>query len=881
MIARYAPPPSRKPFAIFAVLFLVLSSAVALGAWAYEANQHRSGGSNQTGPVPQVIKIGTKLGSSCGSGSTVSTCSITGFTIVSYSSVVLFVMANSVTAPSHVGGKLNGKTFALVTSEIGSTNTGNWVYLVNNATAHATSTLYANFTAATLYTMLAIDVQNVTTSALDADGVNQGTGTTGSCPVTTTVQPDLILMGITKSGPSTLGTWAASGGDSKVLSAGDLSAFSGASYTDANGFTISDGSTGPFTIAATMSAGHQWAATCVALKTAPLPAAPTSFAVGTVTTTTVPLTWVNQHASPVLNSTVYQATYSGGSCGAYTVHHSVGSAQATSYTVTGLTSGQKLCFKVANWNSSGLGAYSAILSDVQTAHVPPAPSSVTASASYGSTTTIDAAWVNPVGTLTDNIVYYGTTAACGGAQTTDDLGGPSTYAAIGGLSAGTTYYVQVAASNATGTGAKSACVGALTYTTPTATTLLSASSVSTTTVTLSWAQPVGFTVTNDTVFWGTTCGTWAQISAGAVSTYTLTSLNPNTKYCVTVAAWAAGLKGPIEHPYLNATTVSVPPSKPSNLHPTHNTTTSVALKWTQAVASVGSITNDTVYYGTICGTWAARLTTGGPATTYTLSGLSGSSTYCVAVGAWTSGGEGSLDYTNVTTLNGPPTAPTHLTLLTASRHTLTFRWVQPSGTLVNDTVAYGTTSACGGTETLVSTGGPTTSWTLSGLLAFTTYYVRVAAWTSGGEGPYSTCVPMITQNPTPPAPIINVVLTTVGNTYVDLVWANPANYSLLNNTVFYGPTCSATYSGWAHSVSTVGVTTSFNVTGLTAHSSVCFAVTAWDGESNLSAPFLTDTGGGSVPITPSGEVTLWLLLAAVAAGFLLLIVGMRRYRKRR
>lgn len=854
---------------------LLVVGGVALGAWAYGSLAPHPNAT--VPPVPLVIKIGTHLGTSCSASGTATHCSIAAFKIAAYSSVVFAVMAASTTAPSAVSGTLNGKTFASVTSETGGSNTAMWLYLVNNATAHASATLYANFTAGTIYTILGVDVQNVTTSALDGSaGVNAGTGTTASCQVTTTVFPDLVVEFATKTATSTVGTWSASGGDAKVLSAADLSSFSGSVYTDANGFTISDGSTGLFTESATMAAPHQWSAVCLALKTAPLPVAPTSFATGAITTTTVPLTWVNGHASPVLNTTIDQATYSGGSCGAYTVHHSVGSAQAHAYTVTGLTSGNHYCFRASNWNSSGQGAFSTVLSNVVTAHAPPAPSAVTATASYGSTTFLSVGWTNPLGTLTSNDVYYGTTAACGGSQT--DLSvGVETFASVGPLSAGTTYYVQVSATNATGLGAKSACVTAATYATPAATSHLAASSVTSTTVTLSWTNPSG--VTNDTLLSGTTCGTWIQRSVGAVSTVTLGSLNPNTKYCFSVEAWASGVVSTVEHPYLNVTTVSVPPSAPSNIHPTANTTTSVALKWTQAFASVGSITNDTVYYGTVCGTWAAHLTTGGPMTTYTLAGLSGSSTYCVAVGAWTSGGEGSLDYVNVTTLNGPPTAPTGLAVVTAGQHQITFHWTEPSGTLVNNTVAYSLTAACAGSPVFISTGGPTTSWTLTGLVSFTHYYVEVSAWTSGGVGPYSSCVTMISQSATPPAPIIDTHLTTVGNTWVDLVWSNPASYSLFNNTVYYGPTCAVTYGGWAYAVSTVGVTTSFNVTGLTAHSTYCFSVTAWDGQSNLSLPFLTGLLGAA--LGSGNGFPLWLIVTGVGAAlglFALFTVGGKRRR---
>ena len=61
----------------------------------------------------------------------------------------------------------------------------------------------------------------------------------------------------------------------------------------------------------------------------------------------------------------------------------------------------------------------------------------------------------------------------------------------------------------------------------------------TTWIEVTWVNPAGFTLYNDSIVSGPTCGDWTnQTSAGGVVTsYNLTGLLPATTYCIGVIAW--------------------------------------------------------------------------------------------------------------------------------------------------------------------------------------------------------------------------------------------------------------------------------------------------------------------------------------------------------
>lgn len=872
---------------VYALACLLIGAGLSggYGLVSTYAGSHR--GSLPIGPAfASVYKHTLKVCTS------VTTCTTSGIAVLAYSTLLVFVDSQtSATAPSGISSSpsLTWTTDGDVSSTT-SVNRESYVYHTDNVSAQASATVTVTYAASTTYYIGVVSISNTTTSSLD----HIGTGVCGS-----------VTSGSTSPFAVSWSTTVTASTNDVVFStsiSGNLASWTSITSTtiDTSGAVAIDGSDniasgGTITITsnAHSTSAHITSFYCsiaVALKTASVPGAPTSLTLGAVTTSTVALTWTKS-AGPIVNFTVDQASY-GTSCGAFSTHYSVGTT--ASYTVTGL-SGGPFCFQVDQWNSSGESSGSNILSDVALAHAPTKPTGLAVTAIPGSTTSLNVYWVQPLGALVNSTVYVYSSTICSGSilatNSTGTAGGLDFNWSVSSLTANTAYGVEVTAWNSTGQSSATSCVSATTNSLPGAPTGLGVSSLAANSVTLSWTQAsASETILNDTVLYGTTCGTWTgHYSAGASSTATVSPLPPVTRQCFTVEAWTAGGVGPVAHPYINATTTGGPPTPVSNLHQVAHTISSITVNWTQGNPGGDTLTNNTVDVGTVCNTWAiGQFSTGGAATQYFIAGLSGGTNYCISVTAWDHGGQSTLTYGNFTTLNNVPGAPFGLHEISAAAHNFSIAWTNPSGSIVNDTVVWTTVSACASSLSYASTQGASTSWTVTGLTPFVHYYVEIGAWTNGGEGPYSACLSVITQSSTPPSPVINATKTTVGTTWVNLWWSNPALFTLFNDTIFYGQLCGSRtppFTGWGHSISTNGVTTFWNVTGLASNTTFCFSVVDWDGPSNGSGTqnFTTLLANAASFLAKILNLSIFLLvlLLGMAVAFLGGINYVRRRRGNR
>jgi len=819
----------RRLFALTLVALLVALSVSGVSLWWL--GTHPSQGTPSVIVTDQAA-ISTNTIKSCLSQTT---CTTLGIATHTYDTVVLMVEAVSTTAPSGESGT-PALTWVLIAHVSHATTplVESYIYSVDNITGQASQTATVTFAAGTIYAIQLMDVSSAYTVSKDAAGAGSVANSTAiSTTVTTVKTNDLVLLATGGNKNTTL----ALNGDS-LLSKTNVGAFTaGALYAV-------DASTGSYTITGTLGTKSEWAGIALAIRYAGVPAAPTSLASGTVTTTTVPLTWTRA-SGPASNFTVYQAAYSGGSCGSYSTKYSAGITSA-SYTVTGLTQSAVYCFEVTQWNTTGESAKSTALTAVQTLGPPQAPTGLSVAPEPGTVTDLQISWTLPPGTVVNVTAYYKAGAVCTGALTALSLGVESGDE-IGGLSSGTQYSVTVQAWNATGASPDSTCVSGTTYALAGQVTGLGYTGATTTTVSLTWTNPGGATVINDTVYVSTICGSASatQLSTGGASgTDTVTSLSAYTKYCFWVAAWSAGGKG-TNSSYLNVTTLATPPGVPTSLQVTGTTTATISVSWTNPSVAAGSLQNLTVLVGTTCGTWTSKLSTGAVVTSYTIISLSSGTTYCISVEAWSQGGVGPSSSTvNGTTQTSVPTAPTSLAETSSSRTSITVGWTNPGGTLVNDTIYYKASSSCGAGMTGVSI-GVATSYDIPSLTAATQYSIEVTAWSSGGQSPDSGCIQYTTPGVAPPSPT-ELTLVAAGGTWITIQWLNPAGYQLFNDTVYVSGANGACGT-WSESLSTHGVVQSYNITSLTPGDSYCIEVTAWDDQSPPSGPLQVST-------TPIGSV---------------------------
>ena len=447
-----------------------------------------------------------------------------------------------------------------------------------------------------------------------------------------------------------------------------------------------------------------------------------------------------------------------------------------------------------------LAYYDSINNDAKYAklsYVPMAPGEFQATGGSGKVTLT---WLAPAlnggSAITGCKIYRGTSS-----------GGETLYHTIGivalsyndtSVSWGVTYYYKISAVNAVGesllTGEDSA--------TPTATVpgqpgdLLGTPGNTQVTLTWSAAADHGSVVTSYKVYRSLTSGAEAlRATLGNVLTYADTSLTNGQTYYYKVSAVNAVGEGVLSSevgPVMPRST----PGIPTGLAATPGDAL-VVLDWAAPLDDGGqAIINYKVYRGTSSGA-ETYLTTVGNVLTFTDTGRTNGVTYFYKVSAVNSVGEGASSYEVSATPSTVPTAPT-LTSATPGNAQVVLAWVAPSSdggaSITNYKMYRGTTS---GGETLLTTVGSVLTYIDTSLTNGQTYYYKVSAVNSVGEGVQSNEL-NATPATVPSAPTMGSA--TPGDTQVNLTWSAPANdggasitnYRVYRSTTSGGETLLAT-----------------------------------------------------------------------------------------
>jgi chitodextrinase len=329
---------------------------------------------------------------------------------------------------------------------------------------------------------------------------------------------------------------------------------------------------------------------------------------------------------------------------------------------------------------------------------------------------------------TDNVgvtgynVYNGTTLATSVTTTS---------ATVSGLTANTSYSFTVRAKDAAGnlstaSSALSVRTSASTDTTaPTAPTGLTASAVTSSSVTLSWTASTdnvgvtGYDVYNGTTLAASVTTTSANLSGlAANTTYSLTVRAKDAAGNVSAASAALSVK-------TSAAADTTPPTAPTGLTASAVTTSSVTLSWTASTDNVG-VTGYDVYNGTALAASVAS-------TSVSVSGLAANTTYSFTVKAKDAAGNVSaasaalsVKTSAATTDTTAPTTPAGLTASAVTSSSVTLTW-----TASTDNVGVTAYDVYNGTT--LATSVATTSATVSGLAASTSYGFTVSARDAAGN----------------------------------------------------------------------------------------------------------------------------------------------------
>ena len=572
-----------------------------------------------------------------------------------------------------------------------------------------------------------------------------------------------------------------------------------------------------------------------------------------------------------ISGTTYtaNATYTSGTAvgGGYCVYNGSG----TSVTVTGLSASTTYYFAVYEFANAGTCYNLTQLTGNATTTCSAAPGTPTASAGTSVvSTSFTANWSSVFSTANyflDVCTDAGFTSFVSGYNNLN-VGNVISYS-VTGLSAATTYYYRVRASNACGTSGNS---GSITVTTPCVpptvqASSFTASSVGSTSMTIGWTRGNGNNVmviakagsapTDPTS--GTSYSANAAYASGAAvgggycvydgtgTSVAVTALTASTTYYYAIYEYnTANTCYHLTQLTGNATTTcSVAPPAPTSSAGTSVTTTSFVANWASSLNATDyslDVCTDAGFTSFVSGYNNLNV---GNVITYTVTALSPSSTYYYRVRAnnacGASANSGSI---TVTTPCAPPTVQaTSFSASSLGATTMNIGWTRgngnnimviakagsaptdpSSGTSYTANAAYGSGTAVGGGYCVYN--GTGTSVSLTALTASTTYYFALYEYASAG-----TCYNLteLTGSGTTTCSVAPVAPTSSAGSMLTPIsfiaaWsfsANATNYLLDVCTDAGFTTFVAGYNNL-----NVGNVLSYNVTGLTGGTTYYYRVRA-------------------------------------------------------
>jgi fibronectin type 3 domain-containing protein len=517
----------------------------------------------------------------------------------------------------------------------------------------------------------------------------------------------------------------------------------------------------------------------------------TGLVAGNITSTSTALSW--NFTTGATGYNVYRST---SSTGTYTKQNTALITE-NSYIDTSVLSGTSYYYKASVVNSGGESDRSDFISVLT---VPSAPGGINAEMSSSGIITL--IWTSPGGVVSSYNIYRSDSPS--GAYSKAGTSTQTSYT-DNGLAVNTVYYYKVSALNASGESSQSDYTGSV----PSIPKEVSASSVSSSSVSISWSIAVG--AENYKTYRSTSAdGTYSQVGTPASSPYTDTGLSSNTIYFYKVSAINSGGEGAKS----TAVSVTTIPAVPTEVSSVASSPGSITVSW----PVVSGVTTKVYRCDSSSGSYDQIGTSTG--SSYTDTGLPVNTTYYYKVSAANSNGESGQSVAVFATTM--PDIPSGISASTVSSSSLSLTWMPVSGA-VNYRI-YRTTSASGTyTRIEISISSP---YTNTGLQAGTTYYYKVSAVNNAGvESPLSSSVSTITK-PAVPSLASSAALS---SSSIRVSWYS--EYGAQGYRIYRSTSASGTYNQ-------IGTSTSspYDDTGLQANTTYYYKVSAFNngGESDLS-----------------------------------------------
>ena len=494
-----------------------------------------------------------------------------------------------------------------------------------------------------------------------------------------------------------------------------------------------------------------------------VPSAPAGLTAPSTDTTSVSLAWTAVTADPLV--TGYQVKVSSVAAGAMGVTGWMdimnSDATTASYTVTGLTAFTAYTLAIRAQNPAGDGEVATI--DATTAAEPPgAPTSLMAGTP--TSTTVPLTWTVATTGGDATAFQFKVSHADGSAiitDWTDIMNSDATTSSytVTGLTAETAYTFAIRSKNSAGESA-GVTATATTATAPTSAPatpsglLAPAAETTSTSVGLTWraaaadADISAYQVKVNSVATGATGVTaWTDIMNSDVTTssYTVTGLTAETAY--TFAIRAKNTAGESDEVTVTATTAAEPPGAPTALMAGTPTSTTVPLTWT--VATTGGDATAFQFKvshadgSAIITDWTDIMNSDATTASYTVTGLTAETAYTFAVRAKNSAGDGevaTIDATTATAPTTPPAVPSGLLAPAAETTSTSVGLTWTAAVTDADISAYQVqvSNADGmmvitAWMNIMGSSVTTTSYTVTGLTAETSYTFAIRAKNTAGE----------------------------------------------------------------------------------------------------------------------------------------------------
>jgi hypothetical protein len=455
------------------------------------------------------------------------------------------------------------------------------------------------------------------------------------------------------------------------------------------------------------------------------------------------------------------------------------------------------------------------------------------------------AYSQPSGPVTNDTLYYGTpnsTAPFCRIEGAVSAGAATGGILVSGLNRYENHCFEAQAWNSAGAGPISSILNVTAlYRFPTAPTNVSVTRVGTTWVNLSWTNPGGGHLINDTVleYQSSACTLLDRRSLGSVSVGdNVTGLTRDTYYCFAVQAWNQTGGSPISATVRVVTATF--PEPPTDLAAPNVTNSSVELTWTNPAG--GGLVNLTIFWGLSGPCRYTQVVSLGTVTdSWNASGLVTGTEYCFEVQAWNSTGHSARSAPLSVFTATSPGAPGGDSINNVGTTSLDLNWIDPpGGGLVNLTVYEGGASCLW--SQLFSV-GVTSSYLVTNLTPASSYCFAVQAWNSTGGSTLSAEI-LATTLPLPPTGLSAGGPT---NDSITWDWTNPPGEELTDDEFYWaaGTACGSPFGndlGQAQS--------SFTLDNLSSATEYCAFVVA------------VDLGG---PSAPSLVVANWTLPDAPVA----------------